>query len=178
MKYIALLRGINVSGQKIIKMAELRDHLAELNFQNLATYIQSGNILFESHEKDSSKLEILIQAKIQEKYGFDVPIVVFNREYLEEAERENPYSEHSKEAGNKVFIAFLKEYPLAENIEAFEKLDFSPDQIELKGKNLYFYCPNGAGNSKISNTIFEKKLKVAATTRNFKTIWKLLEMSS
>lgn len=177
MKYIALLRGINVSGQKIIKMAELRVHLSELGFQNVATYIQSGNVLFDSDEIDNSKLEAAIQSKISEKYGFEVPIIVIDRKYLAKAESENPYPEQTKEAANLAFITFLKEEPKEENIKVFKELDYSPDLMDLKGKILYFYCPNGAGRSKISNNLFEKKLKVSATGRNFKTVWKLLEMS-
>lgn len=177
MKYIALLRGINVSGQKIIKMAELRVHLSELKINNVATYIQSGNILFDSDNVDTSILEASIQSKISEKYGFEVPVVVINRDYLIKAESENPFPNQTKEAANRAFITFLKEEPKDENIEALKRIDISPDLMELKGKNLYFYCPNGAGRSKISNTLFEKKLKVAATSRNFKTVWKLLELS-
>lgn len=177
MKYIALLRGINVNGQKIIKMADLRNYLSELDLQNLATYIQSGNILFDSNETDHEKLEKLIQFKIKEKYGFEVPVVVFDRQYLDEAEADNPYKNQTKEAANQAFIAFLKEEPKEENIAIFNELDFSPDQMELKGRNLYFWCPNGAGKSKITNKLFEKKLKVSATSRNFKTVWKLLEMT-
>ncbi len=177
MKYIALLRGINVSGQKKIIMAELRIHLAELPIRNISTYIQSGNIIFDSEENDKSILEDSIQKKIAQKYGFEVPIIVFNRDYLLIAESQNPFPKETKEAANHAFIAFLKERPKSENIAVFEQLDFSPDQMVLKGKNLYFHCPNGAGKSKITNTLFEKKLKVAATSRNFKTVWKLLELS-
>lgn len=177
-KYIALLRGINVSGQKKIKMAELRDHLAELPFQNIETYIQSGNIIFNSEIQDLKKLEKLIFDKIKDIYGFEVPTIVLTRDYLVQAEAENPYKSEAEEAGNKAFIAFLFEEPSLDRIEVFKELDYSPDQMHLNAKNLYFYCPNGAGRSKITNNLFESKLKVSATGRNFKTIWKLLELSA
>lgn len=177
MKYIALLRGINVSGQKKIIMAELREHLSELPLNNIITYIQSGNIIFDAEEEKSTELESAIQEKIFEKYGFQVPVIVFTRDYLLKAENANPYPQETEQAANLAFIAFLKETPEKDNIKVFEQLDFSPDLMELKGKNVYFYCPNGAGRSKITNNLFEKKLKVSATSRNFKTVWKLLEMS-
>ena len=94
MYYIALLRGVNVSGQKKIKMAELRKHLAELSFQNIQTYIQSGNIIFQSSAKnlDKSVYEQKIAAKIKEKYGFDVPVLVLTTAELEDAISNHPYS--------------------------------------------------------------------------------------
>ena len=89
--FIALLRGINVSGQKMIKMVDLRESLAELPFNNIQTYIQSGNIVFKADEKQTDKIESLIKNKIREKYGFDVPTLVRTPEELSRALRDNPF---------------------------------------------------------------------------------------
>ena len=172
------MRGINVSGQKKIKMAELREHLSELPLSDITTYIQSGNIIFSSEIEDQQQLQELIFQKIKEKYGFEVPTTVITRDYLIKAEAENPYPKEAKNAGNQVFIAFLSNIPDSDRQASFRELSFAPDRIELKDKNLYFHCPNGAANSKISNNMFESKLKVSSTSRNFKTVWKLIELSA
>jgi len=176
--YIALLRGINVSGQKKIKMADLRMHLEELNFQDIQTYIQSGNVIFRYKKAPSNNLEILIKNKILEKYGFDIPVIVISPEEIKNASNNNPFEKDSTKDPKKFCVIFLQEQPHQENIEKLKKYDYSPEEYILNDKIIYFYAANGAGNAKMTNNFFESKLKVKATSRNWNTIHKLLELSN
>ncbi len=171
--YIALLRGINVSGKKKIKMADLRGHLAELNFNNLQTYIQSGNIVFESELTDIRELEQAIHKKILEKYGFEVPVLIVKPDYLKTVLDKNPYKTHETK---QLYYTFLAETPAPELVEKLKTYNYSPEETQLVERHIYFYSPLSYGRSKMNNNFFEKKLKVAATTRNWRTLNKLLEM--
>ena len=175
--YIALLRGINVSGVKKIRMVELREHLNELDFGSIQTYIQSGNIVFQSEEKDQKVLEKQIHEKILEKYGFEVPTLVRTPKDLKRAVAENPMKDVLENDPKRLYLTFLDEVPEKENVEKIESFDPSPDRFVLQGRNLYFYSPLGNSKSKISNNFFEKKLKVAATSRNWRTVNTLIGMS-
>lgn len=176
-KYIALLRGINVSGQKPIKMAELKTHFEDLNYKNVATYIQSGNIIFDSENFNLDILANEIRDKIKNHYGWDVPVIVIRSDYLKLISENNPFIVQSNASIDKLYVTFLKEEPLAELAEKFKAFDYKPDAFLLKGKVLYGFVPESYGNTKFSNNFIENKLKTAATTRNWKTVLKLLEMA-
>jgi len=170
--YISLLRGINVSGQKKILMAELKALYEGLGFKNVKTYIQSGNVVFEYKETSAVDLQQLIFDKIQSHYGFDVPNLILTPNEVRDALDNNPYSTIEKP-----YFTFLSELPLPENIDELNKFSFENEFYELKGKVIYSHYPNGAGRSKMTINFFEKKLKVAATARNLNTTKKLLEMT-
>lgn len=175
--YIALLRGINVSGQKKIKMADLREHLEELNFQDIQTYIQSGNIVFKSEKTSLKNLETLIKDKIQEKYDFEVPVVVITPTTIKSAAKNNPFEKDAMKDPKKFSVVFLQEQPLQENVKILSGYDYSPEEYVLVGEIIYFYAANGAGRAKMTNNFFENKLKVKATSRNWRTVHKLVELS-
>jgi len=175
--YIALLRGINVSGQKKIKMADLKLSLEELSISDVVTYIQSGNIVFKAVEKSISKLENKIHEKILKDFGFEVPVLIKTPKELKYALDNNPF-EKNVEYDPKLFaVVFLKEKPKAENILKLKTYDYSPEEYILDNKIIYYYAANGAGNAKMSNNFFENKLKVKATSRNWRTTHKLVELS-
>ncbi len=175
--YIAMLRGINVSGQKKIKMADLRAHLAELAFGNIRTYIQSGNIIFEHEETSASYLEDKIKQKILEKYGFEVPVLVKLSADFEHLLSHNPFLKDPAKETKRMYVTFLAEEPQAEGLAKLQTVDYAPEEYILEGKEIYFFSPLGYGRAKMNNSFFEQKLKVAATTRNWRTINKLLEMT-
>jgi uncharacterized protein (DUF1697 family) len=175
--YIALLRGINVSGQKKIKMADLRVHLADLDYQNIRTYIQSGNIVFETTQSDLQKLEKQIRSKIDEQYGFDVPTLVKTAAELEHVLTHNPFLNQEDIDPKRLYFTFLSDTPAPDRVEHLKTYDYSPEQYILEGKDIYFYCPQGYGRAKMNNNFFEQKLKVQATTRNLKTTRILWEMA-
>jgi uncharacterized protein (DUF1697 family) len=176
--YIAILRGINVSGQRLIKMEPLRELFVKMGFEKIATYIQSGSIVFQSIHSDPKKLEKIISAGLKGAFGFNIPVLLLTVEELKAVALNNPFiSDDSKDASflHVTFFSAEPEIDLFENLKNGE----SPGEvIELEGKAIYLYCPNGYGRTRLTNTFLEKKLKVTATTRNWKTVNALLEMAA
>lgn len=176
MKYIALLRGINVGGQKKIKMVELRAMCEKMGFGLVKTYIQSGNIIFESSEKNTAQIENQLCEHIQITFGFDVPVMVMKQTYVEEVLNNNPYLNKDPELDQKLLhVTFLATIPSEDLVNTMKEKDYGTDAFEVIGKRIYLYFPNGYGRTKLTNNLFEKKLKVAATTRNWRTLGKLKE---
>lgn len=177
--YLALFRGINVSGKKIIKMEDLRKMMEAAGYGNVKTYIQSGNVIFSSNEKSKDKLAKAIEKLIEEKYGFDVTVFVIDRKHLEKAIANNPYADGKtpEDAGTKkIYVTFLSETPSDEAIEKLRQAPIGEDEIALHEDILYFKLVIGAADSKLSNNLIESKLKLKATTRNWNTTLKLSEM--
>jgi len=174
--YLAILRGINVSGQKIIKMVELREHLSILGFSNLVTYIQTGNIIFQSAAEKNSVLEEKIQKNIKINYGFDVPVIVRTKEEWGKVIDRFPYNLDTYDI-NRLAVVYLKEKPAHIPEEEIDKFRTPNDEVVYSDKEIYLYMPDGFGVSKLTNNVFERKMKVAATSRNWKTTIKLLELS-
>jgi len=174
--YIGLLRGINVSGQKKIKMAELRDVLEEIGLKNVKTYIQSGNIVFNSERTDQNKLQETIATSIRKHFGFDVPTLVIQEEDIKQILETNPFSGEGE--ANKLYYVLLKNAPKEDLVKEFNQLHFENEGHHITDKCVYLLCKNGYGKAKLNNNVVEKKLKVEATTRNQKTMLKLLEMAS
>lgn len=175
--YIALLRGINVSGQKKVKMADLRAQLAELPYENIQTYIQSGNIVFAANATAKETLANQIKDNIQQNYGFEVSVIVRTPTELEWILQNNPFLKDSSKDPKRFYVTFLAQAPEPDHIKKLEEVDYSPEEYVLEGDLLFFFAPNGYGRAKMNNNFFEKKLKVAATTRNWRTIHKLVEIA-
>lgn len=175
--YIALLRGINVSGQKKIKMADLRGYLQEFNFQNIRTYVQSGNVLFQSRGSNQIDLAKQIEKKIFEKYGFDVVVMVKTPHELVYVLENNPFIKDQQEDTSRLYVTFLSDHPGQGCLQKLDTSDYSPEKFVLDGKDIYFFSPLGYGKARMSNNFFEQKLKVAATTRNWNTVNKLVGMA-
>ena len=176
-KFIALLRGINVSGQKQIKMPDLKSLFEESGFQNIETYIQSGNVIFTSKEKLPEKLEQKISLAIKRKFGFDVQIIVLTPEEIEYVLNNNLFIKKKKES-EKLYVTFLAKSPSDENINKLNAIDYSPEEYIIDGRYIYLFVPNGYGKAKLNNNFFESKLNVSATTRNWKTVNKMFELST
>jgi len=175
--YIALLRGINVSGQKKIKMAELRASLETLSFTDITTYIQSGNIVFKSDMGSITDLENQIHNLLLKDFGFEVPVLIKTHDEMKVAFENNPYEKDGTKDPKLFAVVFLKNKPDLENIALLKTYDYSPEEYILKDKIIYYYAAKGIGNAKMSNNFFEKKLNVQATSRNWKTTQKLVELS-
>jgi uncharacterized protein (DUF1697 family) len=176
--YIALLRGINVSGHRMINMEELKKVLASLNFKNLRTYIQSGNIIFETEKTDPLFLEKQIGEKILNHFGFLVPVIIRSREEMEKIFMNNPFILKRNEPAGKLHVTFLPVKPDLDLLKKLEEYRFLPDEFVISGKEVYLFCPGGYGRTKLSNQFFESKLKITVTTRNWKTVETLLNMSA
>jgi len=175
-KFVALLRGINVSGQKQIKMPDLKTLSEDLGFTKVQTYIQSGNVIFSAREKSNKKLEDKISSAIKSKFGFDVQVIVVTPEEIEYVIQNNPFIKKKKDL-EKLYVTFLSENLPAENIKKLNAVDYSPEEYIIDGRYIYLFVPNGYGKAKLNNNLFENKFKVFGTTRNWKTVNKLFELS-
>ncbi len=174
---IAILRGINVSGKNKIPMAELKALYEKAGFKNVATYIQSGNVVFSSSEKASKDLEEKIQQLVFKKWKYSVPVIVRSAEELQTVVDRNPFLKMKGIDLEKLHVTFLAENPTKENLDKIKAYIYSPDEFIIDGREVYLSCPGGYGNTKLSNTFFENKLKATATTRNLRTVNELLRLS-
>ncbi len=170
--YIALLRGINVSGKNKILMADLCKILAENNFKNVQTYIQSGNVFFET-DKPKEVLSKTISNILKNKFDLDISLIILTKEELLTTIKKNPFINEKDVDVKKISVAFLDEVP--KDISKFATVNFGKDRYLFFKKVLYLYYENGAGKTKLTNKIIENKLNVTATTRNWRTTTKLLD---
>ena len=178
MTFISLLRGINVSGQKKILMADLKALYESLGFGNVKTYIQSGNVIFETDSDSGDALAKKIENKIKEVYQFEVPVLNLTQNEISKALNENPFLQESDIVQERLYVSFLSELPHSVHVEKIDASLYLPDRFIVKDKFIFLsISPNGYGNTKLSNNFFESKLKVKATTRNWKTIQQLGVMS-
>ena len=165
-KFITILRGINVSGQKLIKMADLKKELEVIGFTDIKTYIQSGNSVFES-DKPPERIDLLIE----ENYGFRPEILMLSEKEFLQLVSGNPYS---SAIGKQIHFFFCKNTPHA-NVEKLDELKSETEQYLINGKVLYLFASDGIGRSKLAANI-EKCLGVPVTGRNLNTVNKLIEM--
>ncbi len=173
---IAILRGINVGGKRKILMADLKSLCEKLGWENLETYIQSGNLIFNSN-KQNLELENSLQSAITEKFGFDVPVILRTVDEIERAITNNPFYKKDNVDLDRLFLVFLKNTPTKENRIKAESYNYEPDKFIITKKEVYVFCEGQYHKSKLTNNFFESKLKTTATTRNWKTVLKLLELS-
>jgi uncharacterized protein (DUF1697 family) len=175
--FIAMLRGINVSGQKKIRMTDLQKLFEDLSFTNVRTYIQSGNVLFASKLNDKKVIRTKIENKILDKFGYKVELILKTHDELQRALDSNPFLRDKKKNSDRIYFTFLFEKPSQSNIKLLTETDFTPEQFIFNNDVIYLFVPNGYGRAKLNNNFFEKKLGVSATTRNYKTIKTLLTLS-
>lgn len=159
-------------------MADLRGLLTKKGLKNIQTYIQSGNVIFESDENPTG-LSKNISTYIYKEFQFEVPVLITTALKFEYALKNNPFIEKDSEVDTKkLYVTFLSSTPTNENAEILSELDFFPDRFILKGDLIFSLFPNGPGRSKMNLNIFEKRLKVSATSRNWNTVNKLYLLSS
>jgi uncharacterized protein (DUF1697 family) len=177
-QYISIIRGINVSSQKKIVMKELKSLYESLGFENVLTYIQSGNVIFNSDIDHVLDIQKLIEDAINTKYNFEVPVDIRTSNEFEKVLANIPFGEVDLEAdGTKMLITFLSHQPDKSAVNRLMKYVKAPEKLVLGDKCIYLHCPNGYGKTKLSNVFIEKKLDVLATTRNLKSVNKLCELA-
>lgn len=177
-RYIALLRGINVSGQKLIKMADLKVILSKLGYQNITTYIQSGNIIFDALELNTKTIEREIHLAIKNNFEFDVFVLVKTSDEIASVVSNNPFMKMANIDIERCYFTLLDAKPNEDLQKKLMETDFGNDQLIVAGTTAYLYIPVSYGNTKLSNNFIEQKLKVNATSRNLKTMQKLVELSA
>lgn len=177
-EFIAMIRGINVSGQKLIKMTELQKMFEDLKFKNVMTYIQSGNVLFDDKNKNTTTFSKKIEKKIQERFGFDVTAIILTGTELKTVIDQNPFLKRKGIDEGKLYITFLSDIPDSTLINKMGEVDYNPEEYVISDNIVYLYVPNGLGKAKLNNNYFESKLKVKGTTRNWNTANILYELST
>lgn len=175
--YIGLLRGINVSGQRIIAMKDLKALLIKAGYEDVMTYIQSGNIVFKSGETNKKTLAKDIGEVIEKHYGFAVPLLILTGEEVEKIIKKNPYNDGKKDI-TKLHTTFLDTMPEKKLLETTRDEKFQSDEFYIDNTIIYLYCPDGYGMTKFSTMFFERKLGVTATTRNWKTLLELEKLAT
>jgi uncharacterized protein (DUF1697 family) len=173
--YISMLRGINVSGQKKIRMADLKFVYETQGFGNVQTYVQSGNVVFESDEEHVAKLRQSIEAQIETAFGFSVPVLIRTADDFERIIESHPFK---YEEPIRVLVTFLYEHPEQSKLDDLNGYKDKVDHFAIGEQEIFLFCPGGYGKTKLSNTFFEKQLDVVATTRNWKSVNALYEMAS
>jgi len=175
--YISMLRGINVGGHKKIKMDTLKQLYVELGYTNVQTYIQSGNVIFQTQDIDAVNLAKSIAKQILEITGLEVPVLVLELDEMKRIVENNPFNLDSTKNTASFHITFLSAIPDTTSVEKLKSTDYGEDHFELLDKAIYVYCPTGYGTTKLTNTFFENKLKVTATSRNWKTVNELVRLA-
>jgi uncharacterized protein (DUF1697 family) len=175
MKFIALLRGINVSGKNKVPMAELRAHCAGLGWTNVQTYIQSGNVLFDAtgaaagHEAD-------LEALIAKKFGLSIPVIVRRGADWPAYAKGNPFSEAAEREPNRLMLCLSKARPKPGAVEGLRERAQDGESLELVGDALWIHYAAGAGTTKLSPALLDRLVGSPVTGRNMRTVLKLQEM--
>ena len=172
--FIALLRGINVGGHKKVPMVQLRELLSNSGLLNVKTYIQSGNVIFQSINDDSKELEKTIQNSILDHFGFEVPVLVRTRAELFTVFNNCPFSDEKK---SESYFVMLSDVPDEMLVNETSQKTYPDDDYVILNDCIYLFCAKGYGRAKFNLSYFEKKLNIHATARNYKTMVKLLALS-
>jgi len=173
--YIALLRGINVGGQKLIKMADLQSHFTSCGATNVRTYIQSGNVVFEHREKSPVTLRKILEQHLAVNLGYAVPTLVKTANDFAAIAKANPYDAHLPEFGRRMYVCFFKNAPTATAIADIQPLVTDAERLVVKGVAGYAFYAEGLGRAKLSSNVIERKLGLA-TLRNWNTVTAILAL--
>jgi uncharacterized protein (DUF1697 family) len=175
--YIALLRGINVGGHKLIKMPALKACFEGLGLSHVQTYIQSGNVVFAS-DVDATGLLPKIRDGIEQQFGFSVELILNDVTAWHKLVEANPFAKDSANDPQYLHLTLLNKIPDEALIREAAAVETGVDEaFAIIDNAIYLYCPNGYGLTKLDNKFWEKKLKVIATTRNWNTVRQLLQLA-
>ncbi len=172
--YVSMLRGINVSGHKKVTMAELKQVYVSLGHQNVRTYLQSGNVVSEHPGAPSPSLALEIEKSLRQRFGFDIPVFIRSGDELQRLIKENPFAERVEDW---IHVTFLYNKPAVSSIDRINQAAGEGEAFSMGEREVYLYCPKGYGRTKLSNSFFERTLKVTATTRNWRTTKALHSMA-
>jgi uncharacterized protein (DUF1697 family) len=174
--HLALLRGINVSGHNMIKMEVLKTTLENIGFQNVVTYIQSGNVFVDSEEENTASVGFKIKQEIFKVFGHEVPIVVIGKKDLENCFKNNHFLKEKDVDTKKLYVAFVSATLKSDSINDLKMSQVKPDEAHIDESRIYIKYAVGAGKTRFDQKYIEKKLNVTATIRNWNTVTQLLKM--
>ncbi len=170
---VALFRGINVGGNHQVKMVDLKALHESLGLREVVTFIQSGNVVFQSDDADVADLQRQIAERFEQRFGFRSEVMARTAAEFEAMIAANPFRDQPEKAAQWVVVMFLAERPDASAQEALRAAYAGPEEVYILGKEVYLYYPEGIGRSKLSGSYLEKKLKTLGTARNWNTILQL-----
>ncbi|KAA1190307.1 DUF1697 domain-containing protein [Paenibacillus sp. B2(2019)] len=174
--YIALLRGINVGGNKIIKMLDLKAMFQTLGFENVRTYIQSGNVVFESDEGSESLLTGVIERKIHEVFGFEVSVIIRTLAEMENVIANDPFQLSEPEEFKRWYVTFLPAEPSEDALDKLHTYENGPDKVRFVGREMYVLYEVSVSQSPLFKVPFDRILGMTITARNWNTVNKLVTM--
>jgi uncharacterized protein (DUF1697 family) len=174
--YISLLRGINVGGHKRIKMDQLRKSFEALGFEQVKTYIQSGNVVFQTGKLSPATLSKRIEERILTDFGFSVSVISRSSDEMAKAIARNPFLKERDIDHERLHVMFLSEAPAPAALKKLAALTAAPDQCRSSDREIYFYLPNGVSKSVLMKSPVDRILAVVTTTRNWKTVNSLHQM--
>lgn len=173
--FIALLRGINVSGKNKIPMADLRSHIVSAGFEDVRTYVQSGNLLVSCKGGSVARVRDEVHQVIESEFGFHIPVMVRTPKQWRSVVAGNPYLAEGIDT-KRLYVAFLDRKSKPTDAAKLDTIKLGPDGYSLAGSEIYLDLPSGAGRTKLTNAAIEKKLGVVATTRNWRTVGQIDSM--
>ncbi len=174
--YVALLRGINLGNHNKVPMAALRDRLRDAGFDDVATYVQSGNVVLRSR-KGAATVADLVRAEVAAGFGIDVPVVVRTGAQLAGVLDGNPFLAPHADPGRQLHVGFLSAAPAKARAAKLDPKRAAPEELSLRGRELYLWTPNGLGRSKVLQGV-ERALGVDVTVRNWRTVTELHRMAN
>jgi uncharacterized protein (DUF1697 family) len=175
--YVVLLRGINVGGNKRIKMGDLRDALSAAGLDEPRTLLQSGNVVVDSNA-DTGALVDIVETTIESTFGFPSTVIVRTATEIREILADHPFSAEQIEDGRFAHVGFCRDEPDRDGFEALREAHDGPEEMKLIGRELFVYYPDGSGTSKLTNSAIEKHLATPTTSRNWNTVLKIGAMLS
>lgn len=177
---ISMLRGVNLGTHNRIKMDALRAMYESLKLQRARTYVQSGNVIFRTNEKNTTKLATKIQDAIEKKFKFRPVVIVRSTEELRSSIAATPFEKSRNLEPGKILVSFLVAEPpeaARAKLKALTSAKSYPEELHLIGRELYIYFPNGAGKSKLPWSQLEKLVNVTGTARNWNSVMAMLEIA-
>jgi len=175
--YVALLRGINVGGKNKLPMKDLAAMFSAAGCASVETYIQSGNVVFEAHPAVAERLPATIAGTILERWRYRVPVVVRTADEVKDVARGNPFVA-AGQSPDALHVVFLADKPRPAGVASLDVRRSPPDEFAVRGREIYLRLPNGVARSKFTNAYFDSTLGTTSTVRNWRTVLKLVEMSS
>jgi uncharacterized protein (DUF1697 family) len=167
-----------MAGHNKIKMTDLSALYKKLGFKDAETFIQSGNLIFTNIENEPVKeMTSKIEKAINQKFKYNIPVLIRTEEEMRKIVATNPFLNEKNFDPSKMAVIFLYEEPLTDQIDRVKNIDYPPDKFKIIGREIFIYCPNGFGKTKIYTGFFENKMKVVGTGRNWNTINTLLKIA-
>jgi uncharacterized protein (DUF1697 family) len=174
---ICMLRGVNVGAHNRVRMDDLKKLCTSLKLRDPQTYVQSGNIIFKTDERDLDKLRKNLESAIHKKFGFQSDVILRSAKDLREVIAQNPFAKRKDIHPGKLLVTFFSDDPGEPARKQARAIKCDPEELFVEGREAYIFFPNGAGRSKLNWAIIPKTLKVSGTARNWNSVTKMLEIA-